>query len=123
MPSYTYSEEILPGTEILIKGDPNASTSGSGIGKFYNTQVYFKVYGNIMSLVYGDDFKNKTSLEGKDYAFYYLFQSNKIIDASNLVLPATTLSDRCYSYMFSYCEFMTKGPKVLPAQIAADYCY
>ena len=37
-------------------------------------------------------------------------------------LPATTLADRCYSYMFNGCTSLTTAPK-LPATTLANYCY
>ena len=37
-------------------------------------------------------------------------------------LPATTLADRCYSYMFSGCSSLTQAPE-LPATTLADSCY
>ncbi len=93
-----------------------------GIGKFSSSKK-FNVYGNVMSLLYGDDFKEQTSLEGKDYALNSLFNSNSgLIDASNLILPATTLATHSYYEMFSGCTSLTTAPK-LPATTLATSCY
>ena len=65
-----------------------------GIGTFHASKKY-NVKGNVMSLLYGDDFKGKTDLTGKDAVFSRLFaqaSDNQLIDASDLILPATTLS-------------------------------
>ena len=37
-------------------------------------------------------------------------------------LPATTLAERCYEYMFRGCTKLTQAP-ALPATNLADYCY
>ena len=56
------------------------------------------------------------------YAFYKFCKSNKIVDASNLKLPATTLAGYCYQQMFSGCKSLTTAPD-LPAQTLAIRCY
>ena len=88
------------------------------------------VSGNIMSLLYGNDFIGKTDLTGYDGVFYFLFAGNALIgvdspitDASNLVLPATTLSYACYYLMFAGCTGLTVAPSILPATTLADGCY
>lgn len=80
----------------------------------------FEAEGNIMSLQYGDNFQNQTTLLG---SFRSIFQGNrKIKSAENLILPATTLVDACYSSMFYSCASLTKAPK-LPATNLAKDCY
>lgn len=84
-----------------------------------------KIYGNIMSLIYGDNFIGQTSLTAQ-CTFSYLFNGHgnsyvRIKDASNLILPATTLTKYCYSYMFMNCRF-DKAPE-LPATTLSDNCY
>jgi hypothetical protein len=37
-------------------------------------------------------------------------------------LPATTLADKCYQYMFEDCTNLTTAPE-LPATTLASYCY
>ena len=80
------------------------------------------VYGNIMSLVKKDGFAEAVTLT-KHSNFYYLFYNSNIdIDTSKqLMLPATTLAENCYSYMF-HKSTLTKAP-ALPATTLADYCY
>ncbi len=82
------------------------------------------VYGNIMSLIKSEGFENATALENA-YTFAYLFKSNAHIknkDGARLLLPATTLAERCYSYMFSGCASLTTAPS-LPAATLAYECY
>ena len=37
-------------------------------------------------------------------------------------LPATTLANRCYAWMFAYCTSLSTAPD-LPATTLAAYCY
>jgi hypothetical protein len=93
-----------------------------GIGKFSSTDN-FDVQGNIMSLLFGDNYKGQTDLTGKDYAFYRLFyQNTKVINTENLSLPATTLANSCYRQMFRGCTSLVRAPK-LPATTLAELCY
>ena len=70
------------------------SKSYYGIGNFSSSNK-FNVHGNIMSLLYGDDFVGQTSLEGKGYAFYKLFSGcTQLIDVSHMILIATTLAEK-----------------------------
>lgn len=113
---------VVTGDKVMWKSTI-IPVSSKGIGTFYSSNKY-NVYGNTMSLLYGDDFKEQTSLEGKDYALYYLFNSNyELIDASNLILPATTLANCCYTWMFKNCTSLTTAPSILPATTLADNCY
>jgi hypothetical protein len=80
------------------------------------------VYGNVMSLLNAEDYATNYSMS--DEAFYRLFE-DKDIDIhpeKDLVLPATTLTKRCYYRMFANQDGLTKAPK-LPATTLADGCY
>ena len=117
----TASPTVTAGNKIIWKGELTP-TSWNGIGTFSATGN-FDVQGNVMSLLYGDNFNGKTDLTGTVTAFYRLFNNNtKLIDAKNLSLPATTLADNCYNSMFFGCTGLTTAPE-LPAQTLATYCY
>ena len=110
---------VVTGDKVLWK---STITPNFGFGNFSSSNK-FNVYGNIMSLLYGDDFKKQTSLEGKYQALHSLFYSNNgLIDASNLILPATTLSLECYQGMFNGCTNLTTAPE-LPATTVHQSCY
>ena len=113
--------EVSNGDKVMWKGTMT-SESYSGVGTFSST-AEFDVQANIMSLLYGDNFKGQTDLTGKIYAFYLLFYNNtKVVNAENLSLPATTLANNCYESMFQFCTNLTTAP-VLPATTLAEYCY
>ena len=106
------------GTLTQVYGDsPEVKILGSGDG--FKT----KVYGNIMSLLDEEGFATKTDLPNANYVFYGLFKENAtLIDASELLLPATTLTYGCYQAMFYGCSNLTTAPK-LPTTELASNCY
>ena len=79
------------------------------------------IYGNIMSLVYGDNFKDKTSFT-ENGVFWLLFYQSTVGSAENLILPATTLTEDCYRAMFS-SSTLAVPPQILPATTLGARCY
>ena len=117
----TSTPTVTAGSKIMWKGTLTP-TSSNGIGTFSST-AKFDVEGNPMSLLYGDEFKGQTSLEGKSSAFNKLFKDcTNVVSAENLSLPATTLANGCYSSMFYGCSALTTAPE-LPATTLANNCY
>lgn len=118
---------VNAGDIVRFKGINDALTNYSSSGclihhKIINTNNCY-VYGNIMSLLYGDDFEGQEELT-EDYAFSSFFSGNQNIllhPTKPLSLPATGLTNSCYSYMFSGCK-ITSAPK-LPATTLANGCY
>ena len=114
---------IQAGTKVMWKGnlEPDTSSYGDGgIGSFSSTGLY-NVMGNTMSLLYGDNYIGQTTLV-KSYTFYQLFLNNMVVDCKNMILPATSLTKRCYSSMFYGCTRLIAAPE-LPAKTLIDYCY
>ena len=62
------SVELTKGNKVLWRGEMTP-VGYSGVGKFSSTGQ-FEAQGNVMSLLFGNDFKGKTDLTGKSYAFY-----------------------------------------------------
>lgn len=114
---------VNPGDKIQFRGN-NAqyATNYSKHNSFSGSTASFEVEGNIMSLIYGDDFKNKLTISSA-YTFTGLFRNcTKLVFAENLILPATTLANNCYETMFYGCTSLTTAP-ALPATTLANYCY
>lgn len=114
---------VVSGDIVQFRGDNNGYGSTS---TFYNTfgksTARFKISGNIMSLLNSTDFYTLTTLPSNN-TFNRLFAScTGLTDASELKLPASTLTNRCYSAMFSGCKNLTNAPK-LAATTLAEYCY
>ena len=83
------------------------------------------IYGNIMSMIddAGDFATDK--IIGDKLALYALFSgANKLENdpAKDILLPATTLTDYCYNYLFGGCSALTKAP-ALPATVLKLRCY
>ena len=127
---------ITSGNKVLWKSNavqysinPDPYPGGNvGQSSFSSTSTY-NIEGNIMSLMYGDDFKGKTSFKtqiSNGYragTFCQLFTNNQnVISVDHLVLPATTLEIRCYEEMFKGCTSLTTAP-VLPATTLEIECY
>ena len=108
---------VLSGDTVMFKG-VNPTYSGS---TFSGTTCQYDAEGNIMSLLYGDDFEDKTALQS-GYTFQYLFNGTNVVNTNNLELPATTLTNNCYNQMFANCTALTSAP-VLPAETLANSCY
>lgn len=81
----------------------------------------FDIEGNIMSLVYGDNFVGNTALTGT-YNFCSIFKQSNCVSAENLILPSTTLRNYSYRAMFSKCTNLVTPPE-LPATTLAQGCY
>ena len=122
----TILAELNTNEEILIKGY-NETYYVSKYNNKFNISGSFNVSGNIMSLIYGDDFKDQITLNGSDN-FSRLFENcYYIVSAKNLILPATTLTESCYSCMF-FCGMTDERstfiePPELPATTLAEGCY
>ena len=83
------------------------------------------IFGNIMSLIYGDDFIGKTTWQerGQRYDRDGFFAGSNIRSAEKLVLPATTLTEDAYEWMFLDCRDLIAAPEELPATTLAKKCY
>ena len=108
---------INTGDKIMFKGtNNNLATAWDAYYRFYSTKN-INVYGNAMSLLFGDNFLNNSEFtSGTSYNLCGLFYgTTTLIDASNLILPASTCTISCYNGMFRGCTNLVYGPKVLPA--------
>lgn len=127
---------MLEGEVAFVRGDndtlaPYYESEDMYCNSFFYSDIEFSVYGNIMSLIHGDDFIDKTTvIDHMFYSLFYDFYGAEegtpleclIINAENLILPATTLTDSCYGNMFYTCTGLTIAPK-LPATTLGINCY
>lgn len=119
--SNTPTPTVNAGNSIMFKAEITPSSS-IGVGTFSSTGRY-EAMGNPYSLLYGDNFVGVTDISAKTYALYRLFyNSSNLVSAEKLSLPATTLANFCYYYMFYACTSLTTAPE-LPATKMASYCY
>ena len=115
---------LAPGEKVYLKC--NTNTWGGSTLRYNAISGVSKVGGNIMSLLYGDNFADKTSFPivyDDGYTFNNIFyNNNRLQDVTELLLPATTLSSGCYSSMFSGCTSLNTVPE-LPATTLSSGCY
>lgn len=102
---------------VLLKG----TNAGFQIKRGYTTHCQYNVYGNIMSVIYGDNFIGKTNFD-REQGFEGVFSGTNVYDASNLVLPVINLPKACYRDMFCNCHELMYPPK-LPSTNLSDSCY
>lgn len=127
----TKTPVIPAGSKVMFKGVGGADnliypidSSGSS-----NRSARFKVYGNTMSMVHGDNFIGKTNLSGMCFSHTFTNCSG-LTEAGNLILPALNLSERrqdndiygCYAMMFDNCVSLRTIPE-LPATGLTRACY
>jgi len=93
----------------------------------------YKISGDITSLID----MSCTRTDVPDYAFaglfnrsvgyqgenYYNRRDIQIVDASELILPATELGKGCYQEMFRNARNIKSAPLVLPATTVSERCY
>ena len=113
--------------KVYLKATTNSwggITSNVIVSNRITTNRNCNVGGNIMSLLYGDNFVGQTTLSNSnDYAFSGLFNENyNLINATNLSLTPRVLSKNCYSGMFEKCSALTTAPE-LPATSLTYACY
>ena len=109
------------GDMVRMKGNNSNSfsTSSSKYNQFHMTGK-ISASGNIMSLLYEDNFEEQLTIPC-NYCFYYMFYGCTSLTTAP-ELPATTLTNDCYRCMFRDCENLTTTPD-LPSMKLADYCY
>lgn len=114
-----------------IPSNDAASTTFIGSGDTMATAI-FNVYGNIMSLIDGDNYQGLQFTTANIGAFVGLFNHYKrsntnppynysMHSAANLILPDNVVGN-CYRGMFMRCDGLIEAP-VLPATTLAANCY
>jgi hypothetical protein len=122
--NWDYSAITLSaGSFVRMKGsNPNGFNSGvekSNYNMFVMTGK-ISASGNIMSLLYDDDFENNTTIPCS-YCYYCMFEDCTSLESAP-ELPATTLAEYCYAGMFNNCTSLESAPE-LPATTLAKGCY
>ena len=110
--------KLHDGDKMYLKSDDEIPVSEtSDIYKRFIMSGSIAASGNIMSLLNFSDTLTP-------YAFYYLFKGTlqAVVLTQAPALPATTLAEFCYSFMFAWCASLTTAPE-LPATTLAESCY
>jgi len=116
------SISVTTGDKVKFKGNNNSYANNKNYYNYFIGTATFDVYGNIMSLIGGDNFTTNNTLIST-YAFYGLFSScSSLLSAENLALPSPNLKDYCYSNMFNSCTNLTTAP-IISSLSLGKYCY
>jgi len=91
------------------------------VGSFFSSTCEFDVEGNVMSMI-----NDATGLtyDSQLCCLFFNYDGGTeclVVNASKLLLPATTLTESCYGGMFQDCTSLTTAPQ-LPATTLANYC-
>lgn len=107
---------INTGQKIIFKGNNTKFATAWDTYNYFTASKQFKVYGNIMSMFNGDNFKTNHEFDSSTaFNCAGLFRTTYLVDASNLILPALTLYESSYNGMFRGATNLVYGPKILPA--------
>ena len=122
IPAYNYPWTIVKvrNGDIMKLKQTCPNLDGSSRGPCYpstTSYVYENIYGNIMSLYFGDNFVNHTNSLFLGAVF------SNIISAKNLVLPSASVPTNGYNGTFSNCSKLIYAPTVLPATAIGDWGY
>ena len=116
---------VNTGDKVLFKASGLTVNTERGVGRI-TPSASASVEGNIMSLEYGDNFSGQTTIQN-NYQFRKLFSGvTTITSAENMVLPATTVKQQCYSQMFQGCTNLVKTPKTIGSSAmtwSGSYCF
>lgn len=110
-------EETLP--SAVTSGDTLAIMCSATTYHYQSTSVNsfaempaFEVAGNVMSMLYGEDFLSAT---GSTIALRYFFRNSKVESAANLYVPELeSAAQNMLGAFFAGCTGLTTGPATLP---------
>jgi len=115
------------GTQMGASGNTSNEEEITIVASRFESSGKFNVQGNVMSLLYGDNFVDADGFaSGTTRNFMFLFgwgytdNKVKLVSAKNLVLKYT--NDRCYTCMFCNCNLLIEPPE-LPSMELAERCY
>lgn len=122
--TYTTLATLNTGDKLLIKGNNTYYSDTYGPYNCFKSTGLYNAEGNVMSLIYGDNFIGQTAFTNTNCSALggLFYNSTTLNDVSNLILPATTLTNSCYKCMFYGCNKITTAPE-LPATTQIMWCY
>ncbi len=111
---------VSAGDTVEFRGDGSFAAGTDGTFCTGTSSATYNISGNIMSL---QEPENYTEAIPVSVALSKLFYRNtSIVDATNLVLPATVLNvAAAYSYMFRDCTNLVSGPTIGAINWANSY--
>lgn len=115
----TVSVTLNSGQKAYWKGE------GTGFGSGYSNANYwsiwsatgnYKIYGNLASLLYGDNFVGKYTMpetpnNGRNFQRMW-YGDTHLTDAGNLVIPFYNFNNNCFANGFQGCTALYRGPEL-----------
>ena len=113
---------VSTGDKVLFKGNNAQYATAKDVGScFSGGTAQYSAYGNVMSLIGGDNFTGLTAFT-QDWALHNLFSKSKVVSAKNLILPVVTLTNCCYRGMFANATGLTEAPEIPATTLATSAC-
>lgn len=116
---------ISQGGKVLWKGTGKRyGGDDDGYYSYFTSTGKFNVSGNILSLIYENNFQSQTTFNSSEqFIFGYLFKNNtKLVNANFLHLTPTMLKSFCYCGMFYNCTSLESAPIFHAASNAGSCC-
>lgn len=121
-----YEIYLDSGDTLMIKGSASEAlvTGATLFLKLHSSRTYatFNVGGNILSVIYGDNFSGVTTDSRIGTHLESLFRRSNVVSAKKLVIPFTTITGGTLRYLFMDCKLLTETP-ILPATSLSYRCY
>lgn len=114
---------LSAGDKVYLRGTNATYENAGGTDSNISCSGPCYVYGNFMSLVYGDSFASAEAKLTGSYTFSNLFDDNDNIrnhPYKDMVLPATSLTDFCYYGMFRKCDGLGRSPIMAKVSVNPD---
>ena len=117
------SIQVSTGDQVKFKGINSryCEANKSNYSGFDAGTATFNVSGNILSMIYGDNFIGQDTLN--QWSFTQFFKNSKPVSAENLILLAPNVPNSGYRALFSKCSTLVTAPKELPAITLGQYAY
>lgn len=114
---------VSAGDVVRFRGDNAQYAPQDGrCSCFSGTTGTFTLSGNIMSLVDSTNFATLSSFTAENVFMNFFNNCTGLTDASDLMLPATALTNYCYQGLLAQCTSLTKGP-LLAVETLVTKCY
>ena len=106
---------VSAGDTIRWRGTNTRYSSDRDKYNHFSGTALFNIKGNIVSLIYGDDFEGKESYTLQDYALNCIFLGSKCVDAYDLYIYTNT-GMRSLRHTFATCTSLIRPPKAISGQ-------
>lgn len=128
--TWTTTINVQAGDSVRIKALFSDRPTGSYVGDYApslsGSTAVFNVYGNALSLIYGDAFTANTSFS-QSYAFSALFKDTNVVSARHWILPKQqTYYAKWFNQTFQNAHMLIEGPVFRCSSASTscfDWCY